>query len=36
MLMTIADWMLLIVKNFDNERFLKYLNTLQVADSLYQ
>ena len=36
MLMTIADRMLLIGKNFANERFLKYLNTLQVACTVFR
>ena len=36
MLMTIADRMLLIDKNFANERFLKYLNTLQVANNTHE
>ena len=36
MLMTIADRMLLIGKNFDNEGFKKYLNTLQVACTVFR
>ena len=35
MLMTIADRMLLIGKKFANEGFLKYLNTLQVACTVF-
>ena len=36
MLMTIADRMLLIGKKFANEGFLKYLNTLQVACTVFR